>query len=136
MDENCALKRKEHRIARFPVDNVCGPLKNRGSLPAERVRIEFQDSPRRMVQWHAKHMSILADSSAGSQSGGRGLCGKGPHRFTGDEVAPVNAKNRSESPTVEDVKPGGEGCSERPGLCTVQQYRQDCCIVYAHLGGT
>jgi len=61
-------------------------------------------------------MSIPADPVAGSQRGGWGLSGKGPHRFIEDEVVPVNAKNRSESPTVKAVKPGGEDSSERPGL--------------------
>ena len=41
-----------------------------GSFPAERVRVEVQDSPRRMVRWQAKHMSIPADPAAGSQRGG------------------------------------------------------------------
>ena len=65
-----------------------------------------------------------------------GLSGKGPHRFIGNEVAPVKAKNRSESSTFKAVKHGREGSSERLGLRVVQQHRQDCCIVYAHLGGT
>ena len=81
-------------------------------------------------------MSITADPAVGSQRGGQGLSGKCPHHFTGNEVAPVNAKNRSESPTVKAVKPRVEGSSERPGLRAVQQHRQDCSVVYAHLGGT
>jgi len=109
--------------------NPAGTWSSSGLLPAERARVEVQDSPRRMVRWHAKHMSIPADPAAGSQRGGRGLSGKDPHRFTGDVVAPVNAKNRSETPTVKAVKPGGEGSSERPGLRAVQHHRQDCCIV-------
>jgi len=107
-----------------------------GSLPAERARVEVQDSPRRMVQWQAKHMSISADPAAGNKKVGLGLSSKGPHRFIGNEVTPVNAKNRSESPTVKAIKPGGEGSSEQPSLRAVQQHRQDCSIVYAHLGGT
>jgi len=75
-------------------------------------------------------MSIPADPVAGSQRGGRGLFGKGLHRFIGNEVAPVDAKNQSESPTVKAVKPGGEGSSEQPGLRAVQQNRQDCSIVF------
>jgi len=50
-----------------------------------------------MARWH---ISIPVDPAAGSQRGGRGLSGKGSHRFIGDEVVPVNAKNRTESPTV------------------------------------
>ena len=66
-----------------------------------------------------------------------GICpARAPHRFIGDEVAPVDAKNRSKSPTVKAVKPEGEGSSERPGLHAVQQHRQDCSIVYAHRDGT
>jgi len=97
---------------------------------------KVQDIPRKVVRWQAKRMSIPADPAAGSQKGGQGLSGKGPHHFIGNEVAPVNAKNRSESPTVKAVKPGGGGSSELPGLRAVQQHRQDCSIVYAHLGGT
>ena len=69
--------------------------------------------------------SIPADPAAGSQRGGRGLSGKGPHRFIGDEVAPVNAKNRSESPTV---KPGEEGSNEArsPRRTTAQAGLQHC----------
>jgi len=107
-----------------------------GSLPAEQTRVEVQDIPRRMVRWQAKHMSIPEDLVAGSQRGGWGLSSKGLHRFIGNEVTPVDANNRSESPTVKAVKPGGEGSSEWPGLRAVQQHRQDCSIVYAHLGGT
>jgi len=86
-----------------------------------------------MVRWQAKHMSIPADSAAGIQRGGRGLSGKGPHCFIGNEVALLNTKNRSENPTVKAVKLGGEGSSERPGLRAVQQHRQDCSIVYAQI---
>jgi len=51
-------------------------------------------------------MSIPENPAAGSQRGGRGLSGKGTHRFIGDEVAPANVKNESESPTVKAVKLG------------------------------
>jgi len=74
-----------------------------GSLPAKRAMIKVQDNPRRVVRWQAEHMSIPADPAAVSQRGGRGLSCKGPHRFIGNEVAPVNAKNRCESPTVKVV---------------------------------
>ena len=67
-----------------------------GSLPAKRAMIKVQDNPRRVVRWQAEHMSIPADPAAVSQRGGRGLSGKGPHRFIGNEVAPVNAKNTIE----------------------------------------
>jgi len=97
--------------------------------------VEVQDNPRRMVRWQVKHMSMPVDPAAGSQRGGRDLSGKDPHHFIGNEVTSVDAKNRSESPTVKAVKPGGEGSSEQPGLRAVQQHRQDCSIVYAHLGG-
>ena len=40
--------------------NPAGAWGSSGWLPAERARVEVQDSPRRMVRWHAKHMSIPA----------------------------------------------------------------------------
>ena len=70
---------------------------------------------------------------SGHPKRGRGLSGKGPHCFIGNEVALLNTKNRSENPTVKAVKLGGEGSSERPGLRAVQQHRQDCSIVYAQI---
>jgi len=58
-----------------------------------------------------------------------------PYFFLGPAVPPHCLI--LESPlTVKAVKPGDEGSSERPGLLTIQQHRQDCSIVYAHLGGT
>jgi len=45
------------------------------------------------------------------------LSSKGLHRFIGDEIALVNVMNRYESPTVQALKAGGEGSSERPS-CT------------------
>jgi len=127
----------EAELVKVVFDHVkpTGSWSPSGSLPAEQTRVEVQDSPRRMVRWQAKHMSIPADPVVGSQRGGRGLSCKGPHRFIGNKVAPVDAKNLSESPTVKAVKPGGEDSSERPGLRAIQQHRQDCSIVYAHLGG-
>jgi len=84
---NCGWNQAE--LVKIASDHVnpAGAWGSSGSLPAEQARFEVQDSPRRMVRWHAKHMSIPADPSAGSERGGQGLSGKGPHRFIGDEVA-------------------------------------------------
>jgi len=85
----------------------------------------------------ASEALVHTNGRGGGQTKKRpGLSSKGPHRFIGNEVAPVDAKIRHESPTVKDVKPGGEGYSERPGLCAVKQHRQECSIAYAHLRGT
>jgi len=41
--------------------NPAGAWGSSGSLPAERVRVEVRNSPRRMVRWQATHMSIPTD---------------------------------------------------------------------------
>ena len=82
----------EAKLVKIESDHInpVGAWGSSGSLPAERARVKVQDSPRRMMRWHAKHMTIWEDLAAGSQRGGWGLSGKGPHRFVGDEVTPVN----------------------------------------------
>ena len=70
----------EAELVKVVFDHVkpTGSWSPSGSLPAEQTRVEVQDSPRRMVRWQAKHMSIPADPAVGSQRGGRGLSGKDP----------------------------------------------------------
>jgi len=62
----------ENELVKIASDHVnpAGAWGSSGSLPAERARVKVQDSPRRMVRWHAKHMSVPTDPSAGSQRGG------------------------------------------------------------------
>ena len=67
---------REPAIYHGPVRGAWG---SSGSLPAERPRVEVQDSPRRMVRWQTMHMSIPAEPAVGSQRGGRMWLTNLPH---------------------------------------------------------
>ena len=116
--------------------NPAGAWGSSGSLPAERASVEVQD---RMVRWQCE-AHVHTSGPGGEQTKRRpGAVRQGP--------APFHWRRGRTSEGQESIwVPCCESCQShqawRRGFQwearspRVQQHRQDCCIVYAHLGGT